>query len=657
MFKTYLLPAEMALTPTNLQSDAQLMPPGYAFTSPVNPVFSSSSDDNSITTPSEYTSEAVNSPSIYDALPVLVQPDDNSRPIYPSHSRRADLPKLNTSDPAFGHIFWDHPAVQNNLNIKLFVNRATHLYNIFKLSADRFVPISQASTTQILRLALWWFILARSHFRGLVLHRSSPEQSSTLDLQSVLRKSHVCIVKALWVLQESSSNAQFRPENGRHAAELHHRILGEMCKTITSIAKHGMMPEDDTEAVFSPDVDSSVWMEYPSLGLDLGYLLSGQVSSTKEDQLGVSLLDWMPLGNCTNRFYYTTLFVDVYIFSQSSNSQQVKYPAMLSIVRGREDPQISIILASQDGKLNLCVKPERDLSSTLDNVIWLESISSLEVRLPTGFRLQIRCNESDFRILDEIYQYHNNTSTVFERGIDEHLVFDSVVESVHCRHATSDNSRGFTDRVDKCRLRLFQKIITRAEGTGPQKMYRGSRIAILTPTTIKRISVLEFDLDQDDIIAYILRGTQYPMICLKVDRNDPAHVTALSFTNLQKCTTLLSYLTGCHVTDDEEVYVDIPLKGFSIAVGLDILGQAGNFGLLPWEKVRVINSKHWHEADVDVETSTTVLSESLRIVLVSPDSRITDRLNLGIGELRIRRNVVASGHGKPFLFETKYDLC
>ena len=147
-------------------------------------------------------------------------------------------------------------------------------------------------------------------------------------------------------------------------------------------------------------------------------------------------------------------------------------------------------------------------------------------------------------------------------------------------------------------------------------------------------------------MEYVLRGSQFPTICLKVDKNDPAAVMSLGFSSLQECTMLLSYLTGCHVADDEEVYADFPPKSSSLVVDLGIFGQAGNFNSSPWDKVHVINSKHLHEAEVDVKTSTTVLSESLRIELNSPDSRVTDRLNLGIGELRIRRNVVASGNGK-----------
>jgi hypothetical protein len=220
--------------------------------------------------------------------------------------------------------------------------------------------------------------------------RSSPDPSTTPNKHFMLRKCHICISKALWVLQKASSNPRFwLRETGKHAGDFHHFILNEMCKTITSMAKDGILPDDDREAVFSPDINSCVSIEYPSLGLDLGFLLTGHISSTTDDQFDAGLLGRMPLGHCNKTFYYTTLFIDVYIFSQSSNSQQIRYPAICSLVRTRKDPQVSMILASQDGKLNVCIKREKDLSCAWGNVTWLDSIDSLEVRLPTGFQLQI----------------------------------------------------------------------------------------------------------------------------------------------------------------------------------------------------------------------------------------------------------------------------
>jgi hypothetical protein len=89
-------------------------------------------------------------------------------------------------------------------------------------------------------------------------------------------------------------------------------------------------------------------------------------------------------------------------------------------------------------------------------------------------------------------------------------------------NSSIDNSRSFPDSIEKCRLRLFQKLIIRAEGTGPSKMYRGSRLVILTPTTCKNFGALEYDIDQADVVKYeFFRGVdELPTICLKFDKQD-----------------------------------------------------------------------------------------------------------------------------------------
>lgn len=414
------------------------------------------------------------------------------------------------------------------------------------------------------------------------------------------------------------------------------------------MTEHGLLPEDNSEAVFSPGNDGSIWVEYPSLGVDMSFLLTGNMPSTVDiDHFDTKVLDHLPLQDSDGKFYYKALSVDVYLFNESSNGQQIKYHALLSVVRAQEDSQISMVLASQDGQFNVCVKPEKEPKSTWGNVTWLENISSLEVKLSTGFHLQIRCETSDFETLSQMYQHYKTANTLFERGIEEQLIFQTDIKSVECRLTMNENPNRFIDTAYQCRLRLFNRVIIRAEGTGPRKMHRGSRLVIATPTTSKNLSVLEYDIWPDQVIKYrFLEGkNEQPAIFFRIDRNDPSAVTVLTFSSVEQCNALLSHLTGCHVADEEDIFADVQLNGFSLAVGLEILGQSGMLGPSSWQRARIINSKPWHESSPDIESSTTVLSDTLRIILDSPHARFTDRLNLSIGELQIRRNVVTAGHG------------
>lgn len=670
----------MSSSPTKAQGYNRSKPPPYTFASPVNSVFSSTSDESIITT-SEISSE-VDSPRVYDALPATVFVNHPSRSVHSSSTRRAGLPKLITGSTPTHTSFWEHPAIRDDLSkskldlkyilrlngiklthrslgTRLFSDRTNHLHTIFRLSADRFKPILDGSTDEVTRLATWWFIHGRMQLQA-VIRDTSLERSQQSETQVLVRKAHTDISKALWILQEVFSQP-LSSNIGKNATNLRnyqHLLLSKIGKTIESMGKHGLMPKDNSEAVFSPNNDGSIWIEYPSVGVDVSFLLTGCVSSVVEDdRFDTNLLEHMPLGTSESFFYYTALPVDVYIFNESSNSQQIKYPTLLSVVRARDDPQISMILASQDGQLNLCVKPENELKSTWDNVTWLDGICSLEVKLSTGFRLQIRCDELDFKTLSDMYQHHNNANTLFEPGMEEQVAFQTEIESVECRRTLNESLRPATDSAHHCRLRLFHRTITRAEGTGPRRMYRGSRLVILTPTTSKNLSVLEHQIWPSHVIEFgFLRGRNgQPTIFLRIDRNDPSAMTVLSFSTLEQCNTLLAHLTGLHLSEEEDIFAEAQLNSFSLAVGLEILGRSGTLGPSPWQRLRVINSKAWHESDPDVESCTTVLSESLRIVLDSPNTRLTDRLNLGIGELKIRRNVVASGHG--MFFDLGWTFC
>lgn len=111
--------------------------------------------------------------------------------------------------------------------------------------------------------------------------------------------------------------------NSDHEREFENILLTEICKTIQLMAKHGILPQGSTESVFSPDSDGSIWNEYPPLGIDMGFLLTGHISpATDDNRFDTALLGSMPFGNSDDTFYYTSLTVDVYIFIESSNSQQ-----------------------------------------------------------------------------------------------------------------------------------------------------------------------------------------------------------------------------------------------------------------------------------------------------------------------------------------------
>jgi hypothetical protein len=584
-------------------------------------------------------------------------PPSEAQSVYDSKRGRDNLPRLDTdNDPL--HSIWKRYSIPDGSSVKTFIIHTSRLHNIFKLSADRFKPISECMPTQVLRLAVWWLLHGRLQLISLTeQHPQIPHSEQELDL---LRNAHICVAKSLWILQEGPFHLILNNHEKivSDTKSYLHLVLSEVGSVIDFMEEHELLLKEflePMEPVLSSDNNCAIWIEYPSLGVDLRFLLTGNISSAvDETQFDPGLLRYMPLGSSDRILYYTTFSVNVYIFNKSSNAQQIQYPALLSVVRQIDNSQISMILASQDGKLNVSVEPEPDLKTIWDNVTWLETINSLEVKFPTEFRLQIRCKGTDFKTMKGIYHHYNNANTRFERGIDENLLFQTEIESVEWRNQTNEIHRRKLAR--HCKLRLFQRTVTRAEGTGPRKIHRGSRLVILTSPSTKHLSIQEWNIWPGQIInfGFVLEYKDRPNVILRMNKNDTRMLTVLTFAEREQCNLLLSHLTGFHLAESENIFVDAQLKDFSLTVPLQ--NQSCLFGPSQWDRVRVINSTPQHQAESIVETSTTVLSKSLRIVLDSCNSRVTDHLNLGIGELRIRRNVVASGFELHILREPQKDL-
>ncbi|KAH8671772.1 hypothetical protein BGZ60DRAFT_405887, partial [Tricladium varicosporioides] len=81
----------------------------------------------------------------------------------------------------------------------------------------------------------------------------------------------------------------------------------------------------------------------------------------------------------------------------------------------------------------------------------------------------------------------------------------------------------------------------------------------------------------------------------------------------------------------------------------------GAFNDTHWQNIRVIDTAETDTDDLPLGNCHTVQSESLRVIVESAKGRFTDRMNIGIGELKIHRNVIASGHELHVLRQPQED--
>ncbi|KAL3419959.1 hypothetical protein PVAG01_08458 [Phlyctema vagabunda] len=561
---------------------------------------------------------------------------------------------------------------QNNLllndkSLRELSDRTQNLTRLFSLSANSVNPIETASLLELGRVAVWWSLLARMKLGSLI--RNEFAACSKQHIDAVQTQVFTYLSKAFWVLQEALQTTQdsndgqspMQRQNLREEANafyiLRLNILAFILDTITTMKRHDLFPESTSEPSLPHGLDTEIWVAYPSLKLDIDYLITGHHREEAPPRhLDTVVGEEFLIGDTDSQFYFGGMPTDIYLFNETSNSQQIRYPAILSITRSRSENHLAVLLASQNGAINLSITTSQHTKPNWNDVTWLPMIRSLEVRLHTGFRLQIRLGDWDYRRLKGVIDYHRHTLMDFVPSSIEQLIFETRIQSSEYINNRSDGAVFPSTPIANCALRLFEKRVAIREGTGVRHQHRGFRIAIITPPSIKHINVLTHDIVSSRAIQFgFLRGeTGNPALSLKIGNDDTKSTLILGFEDPQERNTLLAYLTGCFVPPDEALIAHSQIKNVSFSCQLDSLNTAPAFESLQWQSLQVVNQGP--AGPVDIENSKAVLSESLRIIMDSSEGRLTDRINVGIGELKIRRNVLASGHELQLLRLPQEDI-
>ncbi|KAF4633139.1 hypothetical protein G7Y89_g4976 [Cudoniella acicularis] len=527
--------------------------------------------------------------------------------------------------------------------VKGFCEALQHLFGHFNRSSASGKSLRASSGEQNIRLATWWYLHSRMRLEPL-LQQSSSSASSKTDKISALQQAHVDLAKTLWILNEKDSSDEgdhdntleeaktWKEKNKIEVLSLGVGLFVRMRESIWAMKRSGLSPKKSSYVSVPEAVDMSLWILYPSLSVDVGYLITGYHTQTASDG-NMPLSKTFPLDDTDDQFYYDRMHVDIYLLVKSADRPQNKYPAILSVMRSREDTDLFIVIGTQDGLVNFSISPSHDTFPTWKEVTWLTALDSLEVKLRTGFRLQLHFGHKDFNTLKK-----NN----------ETLVFESRIKSTHY-HGTGEPKPNMFPHstVVNCTLRLFERISQWTSAAGLRRSHKGYRIAVLSPPSFKHISIISQQLSPGHVIHFgFPRGNNgNPTLSLKIDPNDSSTSLILEFAEPDQRGKLLATLTGCFLRGEEAVLAHTQLNKFSFTC-LDFPTPAPMqaFNEIQWQSLGVINKHPLNSDNIGIESTHPIQSESLRIVVDSPAGRFTDRVNIGIGELKIRRNVIASGH-------------
>ncbi|KAL5116299.1 hypothetical protein ACEQ8H_005757 [Pleosporales sp. CAS-2024a] len=542
-----------------------------------------------------------------------------------------------------------------------FAERVMHMMGIFALTAQLGGPLYDHTPMQWLRVATWWFLRGRAGMESMI--RSRPKNESQPER---LHQAHVDLAKVLWITTEvlpghpslqqyrgrapdeqASAARQAGDNSTAEACEIQSAIVHYMKLLVGSMKKHQSMPP--TQALIQGQ-DQSIWAAYPRFAPDAASVLQAGLPRSSDGprngavQSTLGLSQYIPLCDTKADFCYFRMFVKASMSTDDPNTDRVSMAAVVSILRPKDQYQVKLCICSQDETINIVLGAGVDNGPTWDDVNWRKQSSSISINLRHGFVLTLELSESDWRSLYSIIDHTNRVQSDLREKRDERLACKLQLREVAYKDSASPGAFP-PDRVQGCKLLVFEKFELSSEGTGKRKLHRGYRMALATHQQNRQVSLVNHELGTKQApvnFEYVTEADNAPAMKLyfredghdKTARNCIAH---LVFQEGKDRNHFFGTLTSMNIAQNEMTFAQVPLKSFQI----ESADQAEGYGS---KSSRVLEKLQWQEAKVvnqdaqanGLEAAPTVMSESLRMVCRHSAGIIADRMNIGPGELLIR---------------------
>lgn len=517
--------------------------------------------------------------------------------------------------------------------LDIFTLRTHHLFELFRLSSEAVKPLMSCLPDDLARAALWWFLKGRTALELSIREQPQNAQHMT-QLQASRQQAYADLAKAYWLLDKVLPEVvDTRSQVPADVQEAKQAIMSQLSKLTSSMKRNGFLPPEEP---FLPQViDKSIWVEYPAINQDIIALLWGSWSSSiaaPQGRLtGLPLLAAFPLGDTTELFCFGRYGVDVFLMEQGMENQQFYFPCFLSVTRYPTQPNLDFCIASQNGAVQLRIQSNKKAGPTWSDAKWRAENCSLEIRLPRGFILVVKCKPQDFKMLWSMQDFSAKALATLAPRKEEQCVFKSTLRSFQYFDSNPQSTTFPREAVRSCDIGLFEKIFRESSPTGPRAWHRGFRLAVVTGTTTKLLSAVNHVyLPQIPVQFGFLRGEyNEPALLLRFDEGKLNGRMVMAFNDEAERLRFHSLLIGTAVQQDEKVFSEVPITGYSLSQSSKS-APLSSFAQLPWSRAKIINEEG------EGEMPETVLSERMRIVVDFKCGSITDRVNVGPGELKIR---------------------
>lgn len=546
-----------------------------------------------------------------------------------------------------------------------FADRCSHMDGIFRLQAEFERPIGEFTPTQWLRNAAWWFLKGRAGIEGMVraLPRGADGRPQSQQGDTLLSQPHVDLAKCWWILNDvivnhatlrgSLSRASEYGERSSEARSAGNNALADLLESadilmanlravLSSMKRNNVMPP--THALIQGQ-DQSVWVRHANLAPNLLPILSGNLERSLNEAGHIQLfspLSVMAVGETRNDFSYTSMFVKATLGTRDENSERIALPCLLSVMRERNDWHQKVAICTQKEIVTLCIQGDRRRGPSWKDVKWNEQTFGLLIQLPHGYSLALQLSEVEFKQLYTSYNHSYRVQSSLLPRLNEQIIYEVSLRDL--QYTDSNKPPAFpSERMKRCRIRVFQRAETRVEGTGERKFYRGFRILAVTSPKNKVLASASHEIGYRSPILLGMasdagnHGVPAPAMTLEVQESGRQCRLLMVFNHAKDCHGLWNTLNNSIVGPDEMQCAALQLKTISVESidPIEAYGPASRnpLGRLTWQELIVINGD---PRNPDHDIGQTVLSDSLRIISQAAAGTMTDRVNVGPGEMRIR---------------------
>ena len=529
-----------------------------------------------------------------------------------------------------------------------FASRVAHMKGVFRLTAEKERPSDRCSPQAWLRAAIWWYTRGKAGLE-VMLQQQRPRGNDG-QLRELLTQPHVDLAKTWWILTDplggSDGAGDDSPQSAGSATGMSDVVLKQWVATLRSHIKSLSLSMGRNQLMPPPQSliqgqDTAIWLDYPRFSTDAAASLSGvDLRAADSSQQGLQPLEALPIGDTRDVHCFGRFPVEATMGTDDAGSDRIPLQCVLTMLRGKREYLATVIIASQNGLVNLKIGPRlgTDRGLTWHDVSWKASSAGMIIRLPQGYDLMIRMSERDFRSLWNIVEYARKVDHSFRPDLNEKVVYEGRLAEM--QYADSSNANAFPpEKIKGAVAVVFEKTVTNTQGGVERKMHRGYRLLLVTDPKNKSLANASHEVCQKGplLFEFMTDSAAHGMAAMVVRVREETRQCRilLVFPDVVSRQNFYDVLNGVVVGPEEAIVSKLSLASMNIEPAT----QTEGFSQLPhpalqqlqWQKLGITNSNHDDHAP-----PTTVESDSLRVVARHATGCITDRLNLSKGELLLR---------------------